>query len=95
VRQGHNYLGYLEGFRETLLAEVQDRETSMLSKEADFRRLLPPNESPLEVSKESLKRDEVLAAREAFRAAHVRYCRTLTRLNEVEDALYDWPEDQH
>ena len=95
MRHGENYNRYLEGE----LAHARERshalEKVVSDAETSFCKVLPPDETPLQVSTESLRIPEVVARREAYREAHAKYSHARTSQGTIEDEYFRFPEDFH
>ena len=95
MKRGHNYLQYLEG--ELGNAREHSKKLGEMSSiaEENFRRLLPPDESTVNLSVESLNNPEVNAKREEFRAAHSKHYCARSYQAEIENEYFGFPEDFH
>ena len=93
MRYGNNYARHLEG--ELAHARWQSDLLDKISSaaESDFCRSLPPDETPLELSEESLNKPEIVVKREAFRKAHSNHSSARSIQATIEDEYFSLPED--
>lgn len=89
---GENYRRHLEAEYQDQLYRAKQAKSEALERERIFGRFLLPDEAVTRVSNESLRKPEVYRAREEFRQAHIAWCRQESRLSEIEEELYPWPE---
>ena len=95
MKHGHNYLQYIEG--ELVNAREHSKKLREMSSiaEENLRKLLPPDETTLTLSVESLGNPEIYTKREEFRVAHSQHYCARSYQAEIENEYFEFPEDFH